>query len=138
MKVHYTKESDMLLIRLSETASDESEEIAPGVVFDFSASGSIVGIEVFDASQKMDIERLLADNEVERKNVTATRKEWAEIDERAQEVGMSRSAYLVHSAMGANKPSSQGKRPRKMMKAKAPYSLKRRPVKAPEKHSAAK
>lgn len=103
MRINYQADSDMLLISLSDIASDESEEIAPGVVFDFSVTGDIVGIEVSAASQKMDVSRLIADNAVERKNVTATRSEWSAIDAAAQAQGMSRSAYLVHAATASAK-----------------------------------
>lgn len=58
MTFEYHRESDMLYIRLANGTSSESEEVSPGVVLDFDAQNQVVGIEIEDASQKIDLTRL--------------------------------------------------------------------------------
>ena len=53
MKIRYDKEADALYIDLIDLPSMESEEIAPGIIVDYSKDGRIVGIEVLNASQKL-------------------------------------------------------------------------------------
>jgi uncharacterized protein YuzE len=48
-KVTYHAEANAAYIRLSQTDVLESEEVTPGVVFDFGAEGHIVGIELLNA-----------------------------------------------------------------------------------------
>ncbi|KAA9354080.1 MULTISPECIES: DUF2283 domain-containing protein [Larkinella] len=50
MKVKYDKETDILYIRLSDEPIAESDEDKPGVILDYSETGSLVGIEVLNAS----------------------------------------------------------------------------------------
>jgi uncharacterized protein YuzE len=52
MKVKYDKEVDILYIRLSDDAVKESDEGKPGIILDYAADGSIVAIEILDASKK--------------------------------------------------------------------------------------
>lgn len=58
MIFEYFSESDMLYLRLAETTSTDSQEIAPGIVLDFDADNQIVGIEIEDASKHVDLSRL--------------------------------------------------------------------------------
>ena len=51
MKVKYDKETDILYIRLSDIAVDESDEDKDGVILDYSANSQLVGIEVLNASK---------------------------------------------------------------------------------------
>ncbi len=55
MKAEYHEESDMLYIGLSTTPSTESEELTEGFVFDFGPDGRVVGIEVEQASRRVDL-----------------------------------------------------------------------------------
>jgi len=50
MQVVYDSTADILTITLRETLIVESDEIKPGVVLDYDASGNIVSMEVLDAS----------------------------------------------------------------------------------------
>ncbi|GAB3922842.1 DUF2283 domain-containing protein [Larkinella terrae] len=50
MKVKYDKETDILYIRLSDESVAESDEEKPGVILDYSETGTLVGIEVLNAS----------------------------------------------------------------------------------------
>ena len=53
MKVKYDKEVDILYIKLSDLPIIESSEDKPGVILDYAADGSIVGLEILNASIKM-------------------------------------------------------------------------------------
>ena len=55
--LEYHSDSDMLYIKLAEGTSNESEEIAPGVVLDFDASNRVIGVEIEDASKFIDLSR---------------------------------------------------------------------------------
>ncbi|MDI6747860.1 MAG: DUF2283 domain-containing protein [Rhodocyclaceae bacterium] len=58
MKLNYDATTDSLYIHLSERPSVDSDEVADGVVLDYDAAGSLVGIDVQHASQKADIHHL--------------------------------------------------------------------------------
>jgi uncharacterized protein YuzE len=61
MKLTYDKETDTLLIVLKNQAIDETEEIRPGVLADLDAAGSLVSLEILNASRKVDaLKELLA------------------------------------------------------------------------------
>lgn len=57
MKMKYDKEYDILYIRLSNNPTIESDSEKPGIVLDYDSEQNIVGIEVLNASKKM--ERLM-------------------------------------------------------------------------------
>jgi uncharacterized protein YuzE len=61
MKFHYYPDSDSLYIDLSEKASVDSREVAPGVVLDFDGQGHLVGIDIDRASQIADLTSLEAE-----------------------------------------------------------------------------
>jgi uncharacterized protein YuzE len=58
MKVNYYPETDSLYIDLSEQASAESREISEGVVLDYDANGNLVGIDIDNASGKVELRKL--------------------------------------------------------------------------------
>jgi uncharacterized protein YuzE len=58
MKVNYYSETDSLYIDLSEKTSVESKEISEGVVLDYDAEGNIVGIDIDNASKKVELKEL--------------------------------------------------------------------------------
>ncbi len=64
MKVGYDAETDTLRIVLSDAPIAESDEDKPGVILDYDVAGNLVGIEVLQASERIDnpsrIERLPA------------------------------------------------------------------------------
>ena len=62
MKLHYYPETDSLYIDLNAKPSEDSQEIADGLVVDFDADGNIVGIDIDNASQKLDLKTLEAVN----------------------------------------------------------------------------
>lgn len=59
MKLNYYPETDSLYINLSEQPSAESLEISEGVLLDYDAKGRIVGIDIDNASNKVEMEKLI-------------------------------------------------------------------------------
>ncbi len=59
MKVNYFPDTDSLYIDLSERASVESREISEGVVLDYDDEGNLVGIDIDNASRKVDLHKLV-------------------------------------------------------------------------------
>ena len=59
MKLNYHPETDSLYIDLAERPSAESREISDGVVLDYDAQGTLVGIDIDNASRKVDLQRLI-------------------------------------------------------------------------------
>ena len=55
MKLDYYPDTDSLYIDLSSRPSVESQEVSPGVVLDYDADGTVVGIDIDHASQKLDL-----------------------------------------------------------------------------------
>ena len=53
MKSKYDPETDALYLRFADAAVVESEEVRPGVMFDFDSEGRIIAIEVLDASEHL-------------------------------------------------------------------------------------
>ena len=58
MKLNYYSDTDSLYIDLSEQPSAESREISEGVVLDYDAKGNLVGIDIDNASRKVDLKKL--------------------------------------------------------------------------------
>ena len=59
MKIVYDQDVDVLRVMFSESAIEESDEDKPGVVLDYDADGNIVGLEVMDASKRVENPRAL-------------------------------------------------------------------------------
>lgn len=59
MKLNYHPETDSLYIDLSEKVSAESREISEGVVLDYDADGNLVGIDIDNASRKVEMKTLI-------------------------------------------------------------------------------
>jgi uncharacterized protein YuzE len=55
MRINYYPETDSLYIDLSPKTSTESREVSPGVVLDYDSDGNLVGIDVDNASTKLDL-----------------------------------------------------------------------------------
>jgi len=58
MVFEYYPGEDMLYIWLTEEISVESEEVSPGIVLDFDQDNRLVGIEIEDASRRVDLSKL--------------------------------------------------------------------------------
>lgn len=59
MKLNYYPETDSLYIDLSAKPSVESQEVSDGVVLDYDAEGNLVGIDIDNASRKLDLRELV-------------------------------------------------------------------------------
>ena len=59
MELNYYPETDSLYINLSEQPSVESREISEGVLLDYDADGRLVGIDIDNASSKVEMEKLI-------------------------------------------------------------------------------
>jgi uncharacterized protein YuzE len=59
MKLNYYSDTDSLYIDLSEQPSVESREISEGVVLDYDAAGNLVGIDIDNASRKVELKKLI-------------------------------------------------------------------------------
>ena len=62
MRLKYYPDTDSLYIDLSEKPSAESREVSEGVVLDYDASGNIVGIDIDNASKKVQLKELTLSN----------------------------------------------------------------------------
>jgi len=58
MKISYYPDTDSLYIDLASRPSAESREVSPGVVIDYDSEGTIVGIDIDNASKKLDLDEL--------------------------------------------------------------------------------
>ena len=54
MKVVYDAAVDVLRILFTNTPIEESDEEKPGVILDYDKDGNVVGLEILDASARMD------------------------------------------------------------------------------------
>ena len=54
MKISYDDSNDALYVHVCMQAGDDAGEVEEGVVFDFDASGVLVGVDVQHASQRSD------------------------------------------------------------------------------------
>ena|SRR2546426_6395748 len=59
MKMNYYPETDSLYIDLSSRPSVDSREVSDGVVLDYDAQGNLVGIDIDQASKKLEIKEII-------------------------------------------------------------------------------
>ena len=59
MKLNYYKDTDSLYIDLSSKPSKESKEISEGIILDYDAEGNLVGIDIDNASHKIDLKEII-------------------------------------------------------------------------------
>ena len=62
MRLNYHADTDSLYIDLAERPSTESREISEGIVLDYDADGRLVGIDIDNASNKIELEKLILSN----------------------------------------------------------------------------
>ncbi len=60
MKVYYDKEADALYLKLSDQTPDGVIEIEEGINIDTTSDGKLTGIEILNASRKMDVNTILS------------------------------------------------------------------------------
>ena len=72
MKLNYYPETDSLYIDLSSKVSTDSMEISEGVVIDYDESGKVVGIDIDNASHKLELKELILTKlPIERQKISA-------------------------------------------------------------------
>ena len=54
MKVTYDPEVDVLRILFRDAPVEESDEDKPGIILDYDKDGNVVGVEVLNASQRVE------------------------------------------------------------------------------------
>jgi len=59
MKITYYPETDSMYMDLSPKDSVESREVSPGVVLDYDVEGNLTGIDIDNASRKLDLHELI-------------------------------------------------------------------------------
>lgn len=59
MKINYYSDTDSLYIHLSDKPSIDSQEISEGVVLDYDEKGNLVGIDIDNASNKVQLNELI-------------------------------------------------------------------------------
>lgn len=58
MKLDYYEDTDSLYIDLSSKQGAETREISPGINLDYDDEGELVGIDIDNASKKLDLKDL--------------------------------------------------------------------------------
>jgi uncharacterized protein YuzE len=53
MKIHYDEQIDALYIHLDDSDIIESEEIQPGIIFDFNKNNKVVAIEILNVKSNL-------------------------------------------------------------------------------------
>ena len=61
MKFTYYPDTDSLYIDFSSKPSAESREVSEGIVLDYDAEGNLVGIDIDNASKKIELKELILD-----------------------------------------------------------------------------
>ncbi len=59
MKLNFYPDTDSLYIDLSVKPSVESREVSEGVVLDYDGAGNLVGIDIDNASHKLDLSEVV-------------------------------------------------------------------------------
>jgi uncharacterized protein YuzE len=59
MKISYYPDTDSMYIDLSLEKSVESDEVSPGIVLDYDSNGNLTGIDIDNASRKLNLEELI-------------------------------------------------------------------------------
>ncbi len=59
MRLKYSPDTDSLYIDLSSKPSVDSREISDGVVLDYDADGNLAGIDIDNASRKIDLQEVV-------------------------------------------------------------------------------
>ena len=54
MKVTYDRETDILKLVFTNVPVEESDEDKPGVIIDYDKNGNVVGMEILEASKRVE------------------------------------------------------------------------------------
>ena len=59
MRINYYADTDSLYIDLSSKPSVDSREVSEGIVLDYDVDGNLVGIDIDQASTKLEMKELI-------------------------------------------------------------------------------
>jgi len=59
MQLNYYEDTDSLYIDLSSAPSMDSREVSEGIVLDYDSEGNLTGIDIDNASRKIDLHRIV-------------------------------------------------------------------------------
>ena len=59
MRINYYPDTDSLYIELSDKTSSDSMEISEGIVLDYDNKGTLVGIDIDNATEKINLKELI-------------------------------------------------------------------------------
>ena len=59
MRIIYDQEVDILRILLNDSVTEESDEHKPGVIIDYDEQGNVIGLEILNASSRVENPRTL-------------------------------------------------------------------------------
>lgn len=59
MKITYHQDVDILRILLNDSDIEESVEHKPGVIIDYDEQGNLIGLEILDASKRIENPRAI-------------------------------------------------------------------------------
>ncbi|MBU0715786.1 MAG: DUF2283 domain-containing protein [Verrucomicrobia bacterium] len=59
MRLKYYRDTDSLYIDFSSKPSAESREISEGIMLDYDTDGNLVGIDIDNASRKIDLKEVI-------------------------------------------------------------------------------
>jgi len=62
MKISYYKDTDSLYLELLDGVSFDSKEISEGVIVDYNMNGKMIGIDIDNASKKINLEEIILTN----------------------------------------------------------------------------
>lgn len=60
MKVVYDSDKDILQVSFRQSLVEETTQIAPGLILDYDEDGAVVGLEIRQASKKVDNPKAIA------------------------------------------------------------------------------
>ena len=60
MKIYYDNEVDAVYIKLGDASPEGVTELSAGINLDITTEGKLVGIEILNASLKMDLQTILS------------------------------------------------------------------------------
>ena len=69
MKIRYSHEADALYIGFKDAKIADTDELTEDIIIDYDKDGNIVGIEVLDASQHVDVKNISVSTEYEEKAI---------------------------------------------------------------------